>query len=409
GRIDEQVKIRGFRIELGEIEALLQQFSGIQQAVVVISDQDQQNKLLVAYYTASTEAKIELDALKKHLAEHLPDYMIPAAFIALDEIPLTPNGKVDRRALSQREVELVSTCGYVAPRNDIERILCEVWQAVLGLESVGIYDHFFELGGHSLLALNLVNRIQTALPWAHLRVGTVLQHPTPAAFSQQLSYSHSPIVTLQAQGQQAPLWIAPAIIGFIEAYSEFAQALSTRPVYGLQLPGAQADETALPNIPALATHCLKLIQAQQPSGPYHLMGHSFGGLIAYEMALQLSAQPGVEFSLIIMDVFSDLQDKSRWQQGQQGELEKEEAEQEQAIKEIYDEIGLAMDDKLLQNMLKLYRHHRAMDYRPQVKLSQPVTLIKAAERGEQAEDAKHSQYSTDEAMGWSAYAEKLDI
>ncbi|MEI8632408.1 AMP-binding protein [Vibrio sp. PP-XX7] len=176
GRNDDQVKIRGFRIELGEISSALQGCSGVQEAVVVALPVSQSNadKRLVAYYTvadgpACVSYRSEYlgrpsggpdEALKAALSAQLPAHMVPAAYVVLDEMPLTPNGKVNRKALPAPDEDALVRHGYEAPEGEVERCLAEIWQALLGIEQVGRHDNFFELGGHSLMAVQLIERLR---------------------------------------------------------------------------------------------------------------------------------------------------------------------------------------------------------------------------------------------------------
>ncbi len=160
GRIDQQIKLRGYRIELGEIETVLGQHPEIEQAVVTLTAQGSEPRL-VAYLVAARE--LQHGELRSYLKERLPDYMIPSAFVQLAELPLTPNGKIDRRALpAPEEGRLEAGQEYVAAQTPVEELLVGIWEEVLGVERVGIHDNFFELGGHSLLATQLISRVRTA-------------------------------------------------------------------------------------------------------------------------------------------------------------------------------------------------------------------------------------------------------
>ena len=164
GRTDFQVKIRGFRIELGEIEKVLAKHKAISQVSVIDKEKEGQ-KYLAAYYVIAKGKKApEIDDLRDYLSISLPDYMVPAAFVKLDEMPLTPNGKINRRALPEPDMSLIGE-EYVAPRNEVEKKLAEIWSHVLKIDQdkVGIHDNFFHLGGHSLLAIQLVARIHAKL------------------------------------------------------------------------------------------------------------------------------------------------------------------------------------------------------------------------------------------------------
>ena len=161
GRNDSQVKIRGFRIELGEIEARLAEYPEVRDAVVIAREDTPGDKRLVAYYTPAEGAgPVEVELLRAHLSSTLPEYMVPAAYVALDLLPLTPNGKLDRKALPAPGQEAYLTQSYEAPRGDVETALAEIWAEVLKLDRVGRQDNFFSLGGHSLLAVTLIERMR---------------------------------------------------------------------------------------------------------------------------------------------------------------------------------------------------------------------------------------------------------
>ncbi|MCP5292673.1 MAG: amino acid adenylation domain-containing protein [Burkholderiales bacterium] len=162
GRTDHQVKIRGFRIELGEIEAVLLQHEQVKEAVAIVREDTADDKRLVAYLVGN-ESTPDIETIRKHLQTGLPDYMIPTAFVCLDRLPLSANGKLDHRALPAPDANDRLTHEYVAPRNPTEQILAGIWGEVLGVEKVGVHDNFFELGGHSLLVMQVMLRIDTRL------------------------------------------------------------------------------------------------------------------------------------------------------------------------------------------------------------------------------------------------------
>jgi amino acid adenylation domain-containing protein/non-ribosomal peptide synthase protein (TIGR01720 family) len=167
GRADDQIKIRGFRIEPGEIEAVLRRQPHIDQALVIAQEQTPGTKRLVAYVVPAPGTAVEFPTLREHVASALPDYMVPSAFVTLDQLPLNPNGKLDRRALPAPDYMIDTPHGYVAPRTSVERTLAEIWAEVLGVERVGVEDNFFQLGGDSILSIQVVSRArQAALPLA---------------------------------------------------------------------------------------------------------------------------------------------------------------------------------------------------------------------------------------------------
>ncbi|HEV2864150.1 MAG TPA: amino acid adenylation domain-containing protein [Pyrinomonadaceae bacterium] len=186
GRGDEQVKVRGFRIELGEIEAALVRHRGVEQAVVVAREEAGGDKRLVAYVVAADGQAPSADELRRHVKESLPEYMVPSSFVTLGEVPLTPNGKVNRRALpapdnSRRE----SVEAFAAPSTEVERLLAGIWSHVLGVEQVGSRDNFFELGGHSLLATRVVARAREAFG-VELSLHALFESPTVAELSRRI-------------------------------------------------------------------------------------------------------------------------------------------------------------------------------------------------------------------------------
>jgi amino acid adenylation domain-containing protein len=180
GRVDEQVKIRGFRIEPGEIEAVLSAHADVREARVIVGDDASGEKRLVAYVVGAVEA----DALRAHLRQSLPEYMVPAAFVGLEQLPLTPNGKLDVRALPAPELASAED-RYVAPRTEVEEVLAGIWAEVLRLERVGVEDNFFELGGHSLLATRVVSRVRVVFG-VELPLRALFETPTVAGLAPQL-------------------------------------------------------------------------------------------------------------------------------------------------------------------------------------------------------------------------------
>ncbi|MBD2786469.1 non-ribosomal peptide synthetase, partial [Xenorhabdus sp. 3] len=176
GRNDFQVKLRGFRIEPGEIEARLMQCDGVREAVVLAREDEPDQKRLVAYLLPLEGCELIPAELRQQLTQHLADYMLPSAFMVLDAFPLTPNGKLDRRALPAPDASAVAIHHYEAPNSEEEMILAQIWQEVLGLEQVGRHDHFFELGGHSLMLMQLSTRIQDEF-WVDIPISSLFLSP----------------------------------------------------------------------------------------------------------------------------------------------------------------------------------------------------------------------------------------
>ena len=191
GRIDHQVKIRGFRIELGEVEVVLQAHGSVSQAVVVAREDVAGDKRLVGYVVGADGDAPDTSELRSHLKRLLPDYMVPSAFVVLEALPLTVNGKVDRKALPAPEGR-PAELEYVAPRTPVEEMLAQIWAEVLGVERVGIHDNFFELGGHSLMAIRVVSRLRDAFS-VELPVRVLFEAPSMAELA-------AAVVELQRQG-----------------------------------------------------------------------------------------------------------------------------------------------------------------------------------------------------------------
>ncbi len=190
GRIDYQVKVRGFRIELGEIEAIMAEYPIVKEAVAIAREDSPGEKLLVGYFVANTDDKDadeHIPELRLFLKERLPDYMVPTQFMALDAMPLTPNGKVDRKALPKPDnYRAALAANYVAPRNELESQVAEIWAEVLEVERVGIYDNFFELGGYSLLAIQIVSRLRQSLQ-IEILLPNLFELPTVADLATRIS------------------------------------------------------------------------------------------------------------------------------------------------------------------------------------------------------------------------------
>ena len=177
GRLDHQVKVRGFRIELGEIESVLSQHPVVHEAVVLAREDVPDDKRLVAYIVSNQQSPLSIKELRNFLKEKLPEYMVPAAFVPLETLPLTSNGKVDRRALPAPESERQSEEAYVAPQNELEKIIAGIWQELLNVEKIGVHDNFFDLGGHSLLIVQVHSRLHEVVD-KELSITDMFRYPT---------------------------------------------------------------------------------------------------------------------------------------------------------------------------------------------------------------------------------------
>jgi amino acid adenylation domain-containing protein len=313
GRIDTQVKLRGYRIELGEIEAVLATHPGVRQAVVALREDLPGDQRLVAYVVPAPNPPPDTPAptseeLRGLLRTQLPDYMVPAAFLPLATIPLTPNGKVDRKALPAPDATTAATgASQLAPRDELEIQLARLWEEVLQVHPVGVTDNFFDLGGHSLLAVRLFTQIREVFG-KDLPLATLFQAPTIeqlAALLRQQGWtpSWSALVPLQPSGSKPPFFCVHAIGGNILTFRDMVRHLAQlepdQPVYALQAVGLDGDQIPHTRVEQMAAHYIQEIQTVQPHGPYYLGGQCFGGMVAFEMAQQLQAQ-GEPVALLAM-------------------------------------------------------------------------------------------------------------
>jgi amino acid adenylation domain-containing protein len=293
GRIDNQVKIRGFRIELGEIESHLGSHSVVSNCVVVAREDVPGDKRLVAYIVAENNVPT-VKELRQFLELTLPQYMIPSHFVILERFPLTPNGKVDRRALPVPELE-TSTENFIAPRNELEQKLAKIWQSVLNLETISVQDNFFELGGHSLLAVQLFDKIEKTFQ-RKLPLATLFQAPTIETLGEILASGEmnvwdSLVLLKRGNLNQAPLFLVHDADGETMLYSGLANHLQDeRPVYGIRPYSQEGFPIMHTRIVDMVNYYIQEIRKVQPQGPYLLGGLCAGGVLAFEIGCQLQAQ-----------------------------------------------------------------------------------------------------------------------
>ncbi|MFI6042732.1 amino acid adenylation domain-containing protein [Nocardia sp. NPDC051321] len=302
GRTDHQVKIRGFRIELGEIDAALARHGAVEFATTIGYRTPAGTTALVSYVKARNGSEVSAGELTDHVAELVPNYMVPQSIMLLGEVPLSPVGKLDRKALP--EPVFTAAQGYRAPSTPSEAALCAAFATVLGMESVGADDGFFELGGNSLLATKVVAQVRAN--GLDLPVQLMFGEATPAAIAARLDGSGAgiaaalgPVLPIRPNGAEPPLFCVHPAIGLAWCYSGLLTHLAPdRPVYGLQAPHV-AGEDGFASIAEAAGQYVAHIKSIQPTGPYHLLGWSLGGLIAHEVAVRLQ-ESGDEVALLSM-------------------------------------------------------------------------------------------------------------
>jgi len=298
GRIDDQVKIRGHRVEPAEIAVALERHHGVRSSIVVAREHRPGDIRLVAYVVPRDGARPEVTELRDHLAGLLPDYMVPSDVVHLDELPLTSNGKVDRSALPAPPEPAARDAGR-APSGALERDLAAMVGELLGIEHVGAEENFFLLGGHSLLAAQLVARIRDTFR-IDLPLISVFEAGTVAGLAVEVERlcgdgSSAPaddretlVLAAQTSGSRAVLFFLVTDETGLFPIRYFIEALGAdQPVVGLLPPRHRRRFDRGKDVVQLAQEMLPTILRHQPSGPYHICGHSLGGLLAYEVAGQL--------------------------------------------------------------------------------------------------------------------------
>jgi amino acid adenylation domain-containing protein len=308
GRKDRQVKVRGFRVELSEIEAVLHQHSMVKQSIVSIWDADEGDKRLAAYIIPQEKGFNDSTILREYLKQHLPSYMIPGSFIFLDVFPITPNGKIDYRALPPSDMGLSRERDeLVAARNTTEEKLLGIWEEILKKHPIGVKDSFFELGGHSLIAVHMFTRINHEFD-VNLPLATLFQEPTIEHLANIIQQhkkgkqTWSSLIAIEPSGMHPPFFCVHGLTGDILWFRDLARYLSPDyPFYGLQSRGLDGIQAPLERIEEMSAHYIVEIRRFQPKGPYYLGGASFGGTVALEMAQQLLAQGEKVAMLAIFD------------------------------------------------------------------------------------------------------------
>lgn len=316
GRTDQQAKIRGFRIELGEIEHALTKQTGIKDAVCVVKEDDSGEQKLVAYIVTAgnlhTLQKETLMEWRAALRKTLPQYMVPAEFVKLDAFPLTPNKKVDRQALQKY------TAGFTVQsetsqeeKNKTTDAIKQVWSKELGITGIDVDDDFFDLGGHSMTAVKVMNGIEKEIG-IKLPIAVLFENPTVRSLAKVIGNNHAfnakkVVIPIKQDGKKQPIFLVHAGGLNILLYRSLSQYLhKDQPLYGLQGLGLDGDTTHIKSIETVAARYLTEVKEHEPDGPYIIMGYSFGGIIAYEMAKQL-IEEGKEVQILgMLDTYAKI-------------------------------------------------------------------------------------------------------
>ncbi len=407
GRIDHQVKIRGYRIELGEIEAALAGHPWVAHAAVMTVD-GRDDKRLVGYVVANPGDEPDPQDLQSFLRQKLPEYMVPTRFVVLERMPLTASGKIDRLALPMPPK--LEGPAVTPARDELEQKLARTWEELLDVSNPGLQDDFFAMGGHSILAIRLLALIRDRFG-RELPLATLLQAPTIEALAQILrgdstirDFTH--LVTLQ-KGTKRPFYCAPGVGGTVFYFLKLASLLGRdQPFYGLQSRGVDGETAPYTSVEDIAYHYVQAITTVQPTGPYLLGGHSFGGHIAFEMALQLEALGHEVGALVLIDcpapgslnlsqtwdesalllAFASIlgigiNDNSELVRNMLGEMDRDEK-----LALLYEEVirldsfPLPVDRRQFRGIFQVYLTNSLMQYTPQRPLTHTRMTLLAAER-----------------------------
>jgi amino acid adenylation domain-containing protein len=302
GRFDDQIKLRGFRIELGEVEAALRLHPAVAHCAAVVRDFGEGDKRLIAFVVPAGQSSVVASELRDHLRSRLPEHMLPAMFVPLEDIPLTPSGKIDRAGLASYAVGLDDRADVIEPRTPAERTLVAMWCELLACDRVSIHDDFFAMGGHSLLAVRLFARIEKEFG-CRLPMAVLFQQGTIAHLARLVEEERQPepiarAMPLQTSASGRPLFMMPTIVGEAIFAPTLIQKVGARfPVVGIQPAFVPKHLEHFREFRDTAAHFVAAMRAYQPRGPYAVVGFSYGGLMAFEVASILH-EAGEEVDLL---------------------------------------------------------------------------------------------------------------
>ncbi|MGE5342713.1 MAG: non-ribosomal peptide synthase/polyketide synthase [Candidatus Omnitrophota bacterium] len=381
GRLDHQVKIRGFRIELGEIESRLLQHEDIKEAVVIHRTDERGDRYLVAYLVPlKTLGPSQFEELNALLLKSLPDYMIPSYFVTLDQIPLTPNGKVDRKALPEPQ-RVVGGKSVNGPRNYIEKRLIGLWAEILGLdgETIGIDDNFFALGGNSLSLIKLFSKITNefgvTIPMNELYHAPVIRSISRFLFTKNADSREEPVVLLNRRCDRHIFGFPPQL-GYGLSYLPLAHLIEKEANHSFYafsfIEGMEPGERIL--------KYKTIITELQPEGPYILFGYSAGGILAFQVARALEESGLAVSDIILYDSFFSPEDPM----ARDPQLKKEAMEDyDKYIDDVFEELGLVyLKEKALEKTVKYMAYYESVTALETV-CADVHLIVSEEERGEE--------------------------
>ncbi|MCX8106367.1 MAG: amino acid adenylation domain-containing protein [Ignavibacterium album] len=314
GRIDNQVKIRGYRIELEEIENLIKKNESVKDCAVVVKEINNDKKI-IAYVIPKikpvSDFSTEINAIRENAIRKLPDYMIPSLIIPVDNFPLTPNNKIDRKALAERDISAIATSSNAAkPENEIQKILLKIWEDLLGISGIGIDDNFFELGGHSILAAQMLAEFEKTtekrIPLAAMFTAQTIRQLSETIEEGKPQINWEPLVEIKKGSKDiSPLFLIHGAEGNVLLYKDFANRLnSDRSVFGIQARGLSGKEHFHSSIKEMAKDYVEIIRSVQPKGPYNIGGYCMGGTVAFEVAQQLTSMGEIVQNVFLLETYN---------------------------------------------------------------------------------------------------------
>lgn len=314
GRIDNQVKIRGYRIELEEIESLIRKNESVRDCAVVVKESNNDKKI-IAYVIPKIEPinnfSSEINSIRENLIRNLPDYMIPSLIIPVDNFPLTPNNKIDKKALAERDISGIATASNAAkPENELQKILVKIWEDLLGISGIGIDDNFFELGGHSILAAQMLAEFEKTtgkrIPLAAMFTAQTIRQLSATIEEGKSRINWEPLVEIKKGSKDtSPLFLIHGAEGNVLLYRDLANRLnSDRSVYGIQARGLSGEEHFHSSIKEMAKDYVEIIRMAQPKGPYNIGGYCMGGTVAFEVAQQLTSIGEIVQNVFLLETYN---------------------------------------------------------------------------------------------------------
>ncbi|MFI1914793.1 amino acid adenylation domain-containing protein [Nocardia sp. NPDC020380] len=317
GRVDDQVKIRGFRIEIGEIQSVIGEIPGVASSAIVVREDTAGDKRLVGYVVPAEDSELSSAGLRRHAAERLPEYMVPSAFVFLDALPITSNGKLDRSALPRPDLTGLAVT-FREPRDRREELLCAMFADVLSVSRVGIDDSFFDLGGNSLLAVKLASRIAAHFGTA-TDVAELFRNPTVAGLADsdyfaesqpdELSDPFGVLYRMSPAGRE-PVFLIHPMGGTAWPYFTLAGLMTDRTVIGVQARRLTDPRARFESVEAMAADYCDAITRFHPDGPISIVAWSFGGLVAHAVAVELQTRGRAIEMLALLDTFPPASERS---------------------------------------------------------------------------------------------------